>query len=67
MLYLADFDKALDDFPTIPFPFLSKIVVASEGGLPDVAQILLDKFAHSATSVVITSSNASDAPKQGSP
>nr|GEU89517.1 hypothetical protein [Tanacetum cinerariifolium] len=31
----ADFDKALDDFPTTPFPFLSKIVVSSEGGLPD--------------------------------
>ncbi|GJW57778.1 hypothetical protein Tco_0104509 [Tanacetum coccineum] len=26
-----DFDKALDDFPTTPFPFLSKIVAASEG------------------------------------
>ncbi|GKB92053.1 hypothetical protein Tco_0964325 [Tanacetum coccineum] len=25
----ADFDKALDDFPTTPFPFFSKIVAAS--------------------------------------
>ncbi|GJZ30753.1 hypothetical protein Tco_0575800 [Tanacetum coccineum] len=33
----ADFDKALDDFPTTPFPFLSKIVAASEGSLFDVA------------------------------
>ncbi|GKE82426.1 hypothetical protein Tco_1552426, partial [Tanacetum coccineum] len=32
----ADFDKALDDFPTTPFPFLSRIVSASKGGLPDV-------------------------------
>ncbi|GKA81458.1 hypothetical protein Tco_0788150 [Tanacetum coccineum] len=40
----ADFDKALDDFPTTSFPFLSKIVAASEGSLGDVAQILLDKF-----------------------
>nr|GEZ64676.1 hypothetical protein [Tanacetum cinerariifolium] len=40
----ANFDKALDDFPTTPFPFLSKIDAASEGGLPDVAQILPDKL-----------------------
>nr|GEX66639.1 hypothetical protein [Tanacetum cinerariifolium] len=60
----ADFDKALDDFPTTLFPFLSKIVVASEGGLPDVAQILPEKFSHSATSVDVTSSYASEAPKQ---
>ncbi|GJX15427.1 hypothetical protein Tco_0216259 [Tanacetum coccineum] len=33
----ADFDKALDDFPTTPFPFLSKIAAASEGSLSDVA------------------------------
>nr|GEU56254.1 hypothetical protein [Tanacetum cinerariifolium] len=32
-----DFDKALDNFPTTPFPFLSKIVATSEGGLPNVA------------------------------
>ncbi|GKE40769.1 hypothetical protein Tco_1464174, partial [Tanacetum coccineum] len=37
----VDFDKALDDFPTTPFPFLSKIVAASEGSLSDVAQLLL--------------------------
>ncbi|GJV72169.1 hypothetical protein Tco_1492164 [Tanacetum coccineum] len=60
--YGTDFDKALDDFPTTPFPFLSKIFAASEGGLPDVAQILLDKFAHSATSVAVASSRASEAP-----
>ncbi|GKE09668.1 hypothetical protein Tco_1413219, partial [Tanacetum coccineum] len=33
----ADFHKPLDDFPTTPFPFLSKISATSEGGLPDVA------------------------------
>ncbi|GJU67084.1 hypothetical protein Tco_1253343 [Tanacetum coccineum] len=33
----ADFDKALDNFPTTPFPFLSKIAAAFEDGLPDVA------------------------------
>nr|GEX08719.1 hypothetical protein [Tanacetum cinerariifolium] len=59
----ADFGKALDDFPTTPFPFLSKIVAASEGGLPDVVQILKDKFDPSATLVVVTSSHASEAPK----
>nr|GEV61842.1 hypothetical protein [Tanacetum cinerariifolium] len=63
----ADFDKALDDFPTTPFPFLSKIVATSECGLPDVAQILSDKFAHSATSVTVASSSASEALKQVSP
>ncbi|GKF38012.1 hypothetical protein Tco_0114770, partial [Tanacetum coccineum] len=63
----ADFDKALDDFPTTLFPFLSKIVVASQGSLPDVAHILSDKFAHSATSVVVASSSASEAPEQVSP
>ncbi|GKA08506.1 hypothetical protein Tco_0687837, partial [Tanacetum coccineum] len=40
----ADFDKALVDFPATPFPFLSKIVVASRGTLSDVAQIWPDKF-----------------------
>ncbi|GKB21005.1 hypothetical protein Tco_0854928 [Tanacetum coccineum] len=63
----VDFDKALDDFPTTPFPFLSKIDVASQGSLPDVAQILPDKFAHSATSVAVASSSASEAPKQRHP
>ncbi|GKC56654.1 hypothetical protein Tco_1084252 [Tanacetum coccineum] len=33
----ADFDKALVDFPTTPFPFLSKIAAASGGTLSDVA------------------------------
>nr|GEV96387.1 hypothetical protein [Tanacetum cinerariifolium] len=65
--YGADFDKDLDDFPTTPFPFLSKIAAASEGGLSDVAQILSDKFAPSATSVVVTSFHASEAPEQVSP
>ncbi|GJX62493.1 hypothetical protein Tco_0295393 [Tanacetum coccineum] len=55
------------DFPTTPFPFLSNIVAASEGGLPDVAQILPEKFTHSATSVVVASSSASEAPEQVSP
>ncbi|GKA05175.1 hypothetical protein Tco_0684295 [Tanacetum coccineum] len=63
----ADFDKALVDFPTTPFPFLSNIVAASEGGLPNVAQILPDKFTHSATSVSVASSSASEAPEQVSP
>ncbi|GKB90824.1 hypothetical protein Tco_0963096 [Tanacetum coccineum] len=63
----ADFDKALDDFPTTPIPFLSKIDAASEGGLPDVAQILPEKFAHSATSIAVASSRASKAPEQVSP
>ncbi|GJV80405.1 hypothetical protein Tco_1516275 [Tanacetum coccineum] len=63
----ADFDKALDDFPTTPFPFLSKIVAASEGSLADVAQILLDKFVRSATSVAVAPSSANEAPKRVPP
>nr|GEV99026.1 retrovirus-related Pol polyprotein from transposon TNT 1-94 [Tanacetum cinerariifolium] len=59
-----DFDKALDDFPATLFPFLSKIIATSEGGLPDVAQISPEKFAHLATSVAVTSSHASEAPEQ---
>ncbi|GJW47659.1 hypothetical protein Tco_0079305 [Tanacetum coccineum] len=63
----ADFDKALDDFPTTPFPFLSKIVAASEGSLSDVAQIMPDKFVRSATSVAAAPSCANEAPEQVPP
>ncbi|GJQ95494.1 hypothetical protein Tco_0006633, partial [Tanacetum coccineum] len=63
----ADFDKALDDFPTTPFPFLSKIAAASEGSLSDVAQILPDKFVRSATSIVAAPSSANEAPEQVPP
>ncbi|GKB27123.1 hypothetical protein Tco_0866524, partial [Tanacetum coccineum] len=63
----ADFDKALDDFPTTPFPFRSKIDAAFEGSLSDVAQILSDKFVRSATSVVAAPSSANEAPKRVPP
>ncbi|GKA05021.1 hypothetical protein Tco_0684141, partial [Tanacetum coccineum] len=63
----ADFDKALVDFPTIPFPFLNKIVAASGGTLFDVAQILPDKFVRSATSVSVAPSSVNEAPEQVSP
>ncbi|GJV00867.1 hypothetical protein Tco_1330137 [Tanacetum coccineum] len=63
----ADFDKALDDFPTTPFPFLIKIATASEGGLSDVAQILPDIFVRSATSAAVAPSSASEAPEQVPP
>ncbi|GKF39304.1 hypothetical protein Tco_0119365, partial [Tanacetum coccineum] len=59
----ADFNKALDDFPTTPFPFLRKIVAAFEGSLSDVAQILPYKFVRSATSVAAAPSSANEAPK----
>ncbi|GKB26175.1 hypothetical protein Tco_0865576 [Tanacetum coccineum] len=42
----ADFDKALVDFPTTPFPFLSKIVAASGETLFKVTQVLPDKHIH---------------------
>ncbi|GJS86689.1 hypothetical protein Tco_0769325 [Tanacetum coccineum] len=63
----ADFDKALIDFPTTHFPFLSKIAAASGGTLSDVAQILLDKFVRSATSVSVAPSSVNEAPKQVPP
>ncbi|GJY49445.1 hypothetical protein Tco_0439401 [Tanacetum coccineum] len=63
----ADFDKALVDFPTTPFPFLSKIAAASGGTLSDVAQILPDKFVRSATSVSVAPSSVNEAPEQVSP
>ncbi|GJX97286.1 hypothetical protein Tco_0353084 [Tanacetum coccineum] len=56
--------KALVGFPTTPFPFPSKIVVAAEGALSDVAQILPDKFVRSATSASTVSSGANEAPEQ---
>ncbi|GKG45889.1 hypothetical protein Tco_0498335 [Tanacetum coccineum] len=43
----AGFDKALVDFPTTPFPFLSKIVAASGETLSEVTQVLLDKHIRS--------------------
>ncbi|GJR98462.1 hypothetical protein Tco_0270636 [Tanacetum coccineum] len=63
----ADFDKALVDFPTTPFPFLSKIIAASRGTLFDMSKILLDKFVHSATSVAVAPSSANEALEQVSP
>ncbi|GJY15656.1 hypothetical protein Tco_0386078 [Tanacetum coccineum] len=49
----ADFDKALIDSPTTPFPFLGKIVAAARGTLPEVTQVLPDKQIHSVTSVLV--------------
>nr|GEY59596.1 hypothetical protein [Tanacetum cinerariifolium] len=60
----ADFDKALVDFPTTPFPFLNKIAAASGGTLSDVAQILPDKFVCSATSVFVAPSSVNEATEQ---
>ncbi|GJT27436.1 hypothetical protein Tco_0907711 [Tanacetum coccineum] len=37
----VDFDKALVDFPTTPFPFLGKVAAVAGGTLSDVAQSLL--------------------------
>ncbi|GJU73915.1 hypothetical protein Tco_1265320 [Tanacetum coccineum] len=49
----TDFDKALVDFPTTPFPFLGKIVVASGGTLSEVTQVLPDKHIRSVTSAPV--------------
>ncbi|GJT12315.1 hypothetical protein Tco_0859357 [Tanacetum coccineum] len=49
----ADFNKALVAFPTTPFPFLGKVDVLAGGALSEVTQILPDKLARSATSVLI--------------
>ncbi|GJW37531.1 hypothetical protein Tco_0060451 [Tanacetum coccineum] len=63
----ADFDKALVDFPTTPFPFLNKIVAASRGTLFGVAQILPNKFVRTATLVSVAPSSVNEAPEQVSP
>ncbi|GJS64309.1 hypothetical protein Tco_0678873 [Tanacetum coccineum] len=55
------------NFPTTPFPFLSKVTVASGGTLSDVAQILPEKFVRSATSVSVAPSSVNEAPKQVPP
>ncbi|GJX32151.1 hypothetical protein Tco_0242006 [Tanacetum coccineum] len=39
----ADFDKALVDFPTTPFPFLNKISATSRGTHSEVTQVLSEK------------------------
>ncbi|GKB09302.1 hypothetical protein Tco_0837614 [Tanacetum coccineum] len=44
---VADFDKALVDFSTTPFSFLSKIVTASGETLSKVTQVLPDKHIRS--------------------
>nr|GEX89533.1 hypothetical protein [Tanacetum cinerariifolium] len=49
----ADFDKALVDFPTTPFPFLGKITAAAGGTLPEVTQVLPDKHIHLVTSIPV--------------
>nr|GEV92084.1 reverse transcriptase domain-containing protein [Tanacetum cinerariifolium] len=43
----ADFNKALVDFPTTPFPFLNKIYMASGGTLFEVTQVLPKKHIRS--------------------
>nr|GEU33381.1 hypothetical protein [Tanacetum cinerariifolium] len=60
----ANFDKALVDFLSTPFPFLSKIIVASEGTLSNVVQILPDKIAHSATLISVVPSNVNEDPER---
>nr|GEY87645.1 hypothetical protein [Tanacetum cinerariifolium] len=58
----ADFDKALVDFPTTLFPFLSKVATAVGGTLSDVAQILPNKFVRLATLVSAVPSGVNEAP-----
>nr|GEU88614.1 hypothetical protein [Tanacetum cinerariifolium] len=60
----ADFDKALVDFPTTPFPFHGKVVAATGGTLSEVAQILPNKFARSAASASTAPSGVNEAPDQ---
>ncbi|GJX01525.1 hypothetical protein Tco_0185438 [Tanacetum coccineum] len=43
----ADFNKALVNVPTTPFPFLSKIAAASRGTLSEVTQVFPDKHIRS--------------------
>nr|GEV96077.1 hypothetical protein [Tanacetum cinerariifolium] len=63
----ADSDKALVDFPTTPFLFLSKIAAVSGCTLSDLAQIFPDKFVRSATSVSVAPSSVNEVPEQVPP
>nr|GEZ36718.1 hypothetical protein [Tanacetum cinerariifolium] len=47
----AEFNKALDAFPSIQFPFLGKVASAAESPLSGVIQIVLEKFVHLVRSV----------------
>ncbi|GKA28991.1 hypothetical protein Tco_0715236 [Tanacetum coccineum] len=58
--YGADFDKALVDFPTTPFPFLGKLAAASAGILSKVTQILQDKHIRPVTSAPVAPSIANE-------
>ncbi|GJZ64874.1 hypothetical protein Tco_0621570 [Tanacetum coccineum] len=50
----ANFNKALIDFLTTPFPFLGKIVGAAGSTLSEVTQVLPDMHIRSVTSVLVT-------------
>ncbi|GKA92750.1 hypothetical protein Tco_0814675 [Tanacetum coccineum] len=43
----AEFNKALDSFPSIQFPFLGKVASAAESPLSKVTQIMPEKFVRS--------------------
>nr|GEU67520.1 hypothetical protein [Tanacetum cinerariifolium] len=60
LAHIADFDKALVDFPTTPFPFLGKIVVASASTLFEVTQILPDEHIRLVTSALVAPSIANE-------
>ncbi|GJU16794.1 hypothetical protein Tco_1144760 [Tanacetum coccineum] len=47
----AEFNKSLDAFPSIQFPFLGKVASAAEGPLFEVTQIVPEKFVRSVRSV----------------
>ncbi|GJT97489.1 hypothetical protein Tco_1093007 [Tanacetum coccineum] len=49
----ADFDKALIEFPTTPFPYHGKIDAAAGGTLFEVTQVLPDKHIRSVTPIYV--------------
>ncbi|GKC33330.1 hypothetical protein Tco_1040624 [Tanacetum coccineum] len=56
----ADFDKAVVDFPTTPFPFLNKIITASRGTLSEVTQVFPDKHIRSVTPSSVVPSDVNE-------
>ncbi|GKD19618.1 hypothetical protein Tco_1208776 [Tanacetum coccineum] len=58
------FNKALDAFPSIQFPFLSKVSSAAEGPFSEVTQIVPEKFVCSARSVFNVAIVVSEVPNQ---
>nr|GEV96442.1 hypothetical protein [Tanacetum cinerariifolium] len=60
----VEFNKGLDAFPSIQFPFLGKVASTAKGPLSKVIQIMLEKFLRSTRSVSNVAVAVSEVPNQ---